>query len=117
VIAHEIGHVALYHVQRQMVDALGLEALTSLALGQNPGAAAQVAAGVSGKAAMLANSRGDEKQADEWGITHADQAGTIPAGWSASSASCRCRRGSRLRRWGGCPTTPPPLRASPTPRR
>ena len=26
VLAHEIGHVALFHVQRQMVDAVGLEA-------------------------------------------------------------------------------------------
>jgi predicted Zn-dependent protease len=80
VIAHEIGHVALYHVQRQMVDALGLEALTALALGQNPGAATQVAAAVGGKTAMLANSRGDEKQADEWGVVHADEAGYDPGG-------------------------------------
>src|SRR5512133_2163317 len=75
VLAHEIGHVALYHVQRQMVDALGLEALTALALGKNPGAATQIAAGVGGKAAMLANSRGDERQADGWGVVHADAAG------------------------------------------
>lgn len=80
VLAHEIGHVALYHVQRQMVDALGLEALTSLALGQNPGGAAQIAAAIGGKAAMLANSRGDEKQADEWGVAHADEAGYDPNG-------------------------------------
>jgi predicted Zn-dependent protease len=80
VIAHEIGHVALYHVQRQMVDAVGLEALTALALGKNPGVAAQLAAGVGGKAAMLANSRGDEKQADDWGVVHADEAGYDPNG-------------------------------------
>jgi predicted Zn-dependent protease len=75
VIAHEIGHVALYHVQRQMVDAVGLEALTALALGKNPGVATQLAAGIGGKAAMLANSRADEKQADDWGVVHADEAG------------------------------------------
>lgn len=80
VLAHEIGHVALYHVQRQMVDALGLQAVTALALGQNPGAAAQVAAAIGGKAAMLANSRSDEAQADEWGVVHADQAGYDPQG-------------------------------------
>src|SRR5512133_1356920 len=75
VVAHEIGHVALYHVQQQMVDAVGLEALAALALGKNPGAATQIAAAVGGKAAMLANSRGDEKQADGWGVVHADAAG------------------------------------------
>jgi predicted Zn-dependent protease len=80
VVAHEIGHVALYHVQQQMVDAVGLEALAALALGKNPGAATQIAAAVGGKAAMLANSRGDEKQADEWGVVHADQAGYDPNG-------------------------------------
>jgi predicted Zn-dependent protease len=75
VLAHEIGHVALYHVQRQMVDAVGLEALTALALGKSPGVASQLVAGVGGKMAMLANGRGDEKQADEWGVVHADEAG------------------------------------------
>jgi predicted Zn-dependent protease len=80
VVAHEIGHVALYHVQQQMVDAVGLEALTALALGKNPGVATQVAAAVGGKTAMLANSRGDEKQADEWGVEHANEAGYDPRG-------------------------------------
>jgi predicted Zn-dependent protease len=80
VLAHEVGHVALYHVQRQMVDAMGLEAVTALALGKNPGAATQLAAGMGGKVAMLANSRGDEQQADEWGVVHANEAGYDPNG-------------------------------------
>ncbi len=80
VIAHEIGHVALYHVQRQMVDAVGLEALLGLAAGKNPGIATQLVAGVGGKVAMLANSRADEKQADDWGVQHADEAGYDPNG-------------------------------------
>jgi predicted Zn-dependent protease len=80
VLAHEIGHVALYHVQRQMVDAVGLQALTAVALGQNPGVATQLAAGVGGKVAMLANSRVDEAQADDWGVVHANEAGYDPHG-------------------------------------
>ena len=80
VVAHEIGHVALYHVQRQLVDALGLEALTALAVGKNPGAATQLAAGIGGKAAMLANTRADEKQADDWGAVHVNEAGYDPRG-------------------------------------
>jgi predicted Zn-dependent protease len=80
VLGHEIGHVALYHVQRQMVDAVGLEALTALALGKSPGVASQLVAGIGGKTAMLANSRGDEKQADDWGVVHADEAGYDPNG-------------------------------------
>ncbi len=80
VLSHEIGHVALYHVQRQLVDAIGLEALTSVALGQNPGGAAKIAAAVGGQLTMLANSRGDEKQADDWGVVHANEAGYDPHG-------------------------------------
>src|SRR5512138_943666 len=80
VLGHEIGHVALYHVQRQMVDAVGLEALAALALGKNPGVASQLVAGVGGKMAMLANGRGDEKQADDWGAVHANEAGYDPTG-------------------------------------
>jgi predicted Zn-dependent protease len=63
-----------------MVDTVGLEALTALALGKNPGVASQLAAGIGGKAAMLANSRSDEKQADDWGVVHADEAGYDPNG-------------------------------------
>lgn len=80
VLGHEIGHVALRHVERQLVDAFGLEALAALALGNNPGAATQIAAAIGGKGLMLANSRDDERQADEWGAVHADEAGYDPEG-------------------------------------
>jgi predicted Zn-dependent protease len=109
VIAHEIGHVALRHVERQMVDALGLEAVASLALGHNPGAAAQVAAGLGGKAAMLANSRGDEKQADEWGVAHADEAGYDPGGLVRFFRKLDAQEGKtpQVLRWlSDHPTTP-----------
>ena len=61
-----------------MVDAYGLEAILGLALGQNPGLASQVAAGVAGKGLMLANSRGDETEADEYGARYANTAGYDP---------------------------------------
>lgn len=78
VLSHEAGHVVARHSARQMVDAYGLEAITSLALGQNPGVASQLAAGVAGKGAMLANSRGDETEADEYGARYANEAGFDP---------------------------------------
>jgi predicted Zn-dependent protease len=109
VLAHEIGHVALYHVQRQMVDAVGLEALTALALGQNPGVATQLAAGLGGKAAMLANSRGDEKQADEWGVVHADEAGYDPNGLVRFFGKLKAQEGKTPQALGWLsdhPTTP-----------
>jgi predicted Zn-dependent protease len=78
VLAHETGHVALYHPQRQMVDALGLDALSKLALGSNAGAAKQLAANVAQKGLLLANSRGDETQADEFGAQAMAGAGYDP---------------------------------------
>jgi beta-barrel assembly-enhancing protease len=80
VLAHEAGHVVGRHSARQMVDAFGLQAITALALGQNPGVAAQVASGIAGKGAMLANSRGDETEADEYGARFTSGAGYDPNG-------------------------------------
>jgi beta-barrel assembly-enhancing protease len=80
VLSHESGHVVARHSARQMVDAFGLQAVAALALGENPGLAAQIAAGVAGKGLMLANSRGDETEADEYGARYASAAGYDPRG-------------------------------------
>ena len=82
VLGHEAGHVVARHSARQMVDAFGLETLASVALGENPGAASQLAAAVAGKGAMLANSRSDETEADEYGARYASAAGFDPHGIS-----------------------------------
>ncbi|HEX9291314.1 MAG TPA: M48 family metallopeptidase [Anaeromyxobacteraceae bacterium] len=80
VLSHEAGHVVARHSARQMVDAFGLQAIAALALGQNPGLASQIAAGIGGKGLMLANSRGDETEADEYGAKYASAAGYDPRG-------------------------------------
>jgi predicted Zn-dependent protease len=63
-----------------MVDAYGLEAIASLALGSNPGLLAQIATGVGEKGFMLANSRSDETEADEYGARYSSAAGYDPHG-------------------------------------
>ncbi|HET9596323.1 MAG TPA: M48 family metalloprotease [Anaeromyxobacteraceae bacterium] len=80
VLSHEAGHVVARHSARQMVDAFGLQAIAGLALGQNPGLASQLAASVGAKGFMLANSRGDETEADEYGARYAAAAGFDPRG-------------------------------------
>ncbi|MFL5322513.1 MAG: M48 family metallopeptidase [Myxococcaceae bacterium] len=80
VMAHEAGHVVARHSAQQMVKAFGLEAVASLALGQNPGLAKQLAASIVGNGAMLANSRQDETEADELGATFSSAAGYDPHG-------------------------------------
>src|SRR4029077_4252629 len=57
VMAHETGHVVARHSARQMADAYGIEAVTGMVLGKNPGLIGQVASGVGTKGFMLANSR------------------------------------------------------------
>jgi len=80
VLAHESGHVVARHIARQMVDAYGLEAVLSLALGKNPSLLQQLAGGIAAKGTMLANSRADETEADEYGARYSSRAGYDPHG-------------------------------------
>jgi predicted Zn-dependent protease len=75
VLAHEMGHVVEYHIERQLVDTFGLQAIAGLALGQDPGAVKQIAAAVAGNGLILAHSRSSESEADRWGLLHAAKAG------------------------------------------
>lgn len=80
VLAHESGHVVARHSARAMVNAYGLQAITELALGKNPNAAAQIAAQLVGGGAMLAHSRSEETEADEYGAKYAAGANYDPRG-------------------------------------
>jgi beta-barrel assembly-enhancing protease len=64
VMAHETGHVVARHSARQMVDQYGLEAVSGMVLGKNPGLVGSIVGGVGQKGFMLANSRSDETEAD-----------------------------------------------------
>ena len=78
VMAHETGHVVARHAARSMVVAYGLDAMTSLAAGKNPGLAAQLTSSIAGKGLLLAHSRADETEADEYGARYASAAGYDP---------------------------------------
>lgn len=80
VLAHEAGHVVGRHSARAMVNAYGLQALSELALGKNPGTAAQIAAQLVGGGAMLAHGRSEETEADEYGARYATAARYDPRG-------------------------------------
>ncbi|HKQ96250.1 MAG TPA: M48 family metallopeptidase [Candidatus Polarisedimenticolia bacterium] len=68
VLAHETGHVVGRHVERAIVNAYGLQALTAAAVGRNPSPAQEIAAGIAGTGLMRAHSRGEETEADEYGV-------------------------------------------------
>jgi predicted Zn-dependent protease len=80
VLGHEAGHVVARHSARQMVDAMGLQAVAAAALGKDPGTVSKVAASLVGQGTMLANSRADETEADEYGARYAAAAGYDPKG-------------------------------------
>lgn len=78
VMGHEVGHVVGRHIARQMVSKLGIDVVSQVALGQNPGVLAQLGAAAVKGGAMLAHSRSDEDEADEFGVRYASAAGYDP---------------------------------------
>jgi predicted Zn-dependent protease len=64
VLAHEVTHADHRHSTQQMTKQYGLEAVTQIALGNNPGLAGQIAAGLAENLTMLQFSRTDELEAD-----------------------------------------------------
>jgi predicted Zn-dependent protease len=80
VMGHEAAHVTQRHSARQMVSAFGLQAVTQLALGKNPGLASKIAAGLAGQGLLLAHSRSDEEEADAAGAVYTNAAGYDPRG-------------------------------------
>lgn len=94
VMGHEAGHVVARHSARQMVNAYGLEAVTSMALGKNPNLLAQLGATVAAKGALLAHSRSDEDEADEYGARYSSQAGYDPHGITTFFEKLKATEGS-----------------------
>jgi predicted Zn-dependent protease len=80
VLAHEAGHVVGRHSARAMVNAYGIQAITQLALGKDPGTAAQIAAQLVGGGALLAHGRSEETEADEYGAKYSAGANYDPRG-------------------------------------
>ncbi len=78
VLAHEAGHVVGRHSARQMVNALGLETVASLALGENPPLLAQIAATIAAQGTMLAHTRSEEVESDAYGVKYLAGAGYDP---------------------------------------
>ena len=77
---HKSGHVVARHSAQQMVNEMGMQTVIEVALGQNPNQLAQLASTLAAKGALLAYSREDETQADEYGARYSAQAGYDPHG-------------------------------------
>jgi predicted Zn-dependent protease len=80
VLAHESGHVVARHVARQLVQTYGLQAVLGVALGQNPSLLQKLSATIAAQGTLLAFSRSDETEADEYGARYSSMAGYDPRG-------------------------------------
>jgi predicted Zn-dependent protease len=80
VLSHEIGHVVARHAARQMVQVYGLETVAGIALGKNPNMLKKVGASIAANGVLLAHSRADENEADEYAVKYSSMAGYDPHG-------------------------------------
>jgi predicted Zn-dependent protease len=100
VIGHEAGHLVERHVERAIVNAYGLEALASAALGRNPSPAQELAAGIVGTGIMRAHSRSEETEADEYGVRAISDLGYDPRAMITFLGRLQSGAGtSRLQQW------------------
>ncbi|MCU0369998.1 MAG: M48 family metalloprotease [Bacteroidales bacterium] len=70
VMGHEMAHAANRHSTQQMTKAYGLQVLLSVVLGENPQLLAQMAADLAAGVTMLAFSRDDEYESDEYSVKY-----------------------------------------------
>jgi predicted Zn-dependent protease len=70
ILAHEIGHAECRHATQRITAAYGVQALTSIVLGKDPGLTATIAANLFTNLGFLKNSRDDEIEADNCSMTY-----------------------------------------------
>src|SRR5215813_5645626 len=101
VLAHESGHVVARHAARNMIDAFGLEAVIGLAVGKNPSLLTQIASSIAANGTLLAHSRADENEADEYGARYSSMAGYDPRGLVTFFKKLQTQEGksSQLMKW------------------
>lgn len=81
VVAHEVAHVSERHVAERLVAAYGLQAISSAALGEDPGLVKQLVASVAAQGFLLKYSRDHEREADAVGFKYLVRAGYDPSGF------------------------------------
>lgn len=78
VLGHEVGHVTSRHAARSLGTAFGLETLSRLAMGDDPGTVAQLATAIAAQGYMSRHSRDAEREADSRGLDYLIAAGYDP---------------------------------------
>ena len=80
VMGHEIAHAERQHASKRITKAYGVQMLLSVALGQNPSQIAAMTANLFTGLGLLANSRSDESEADEYSMKYLSSTQYYPGG-------------------------------------
>jgi predicted Zn-dependent protease len=80
VMGHEVGHQLARHFARRLVQTYTLQAILSVALGENPNLLAELGATVLAQGYLLSHSREAETESDEIGARLTSRAGYDPNG-------------------------------------
>ncbi|MFW6369329.1 MAG: M48 family metallopeptidase, partial [Myxococcota bacterium] len=78
VIAHEIAHVTQRHIAERLATIYGVEVLASVALGQDPSTLQRIVASIVAQGYLLNYSRGQEREADAFGVDYMIASGLDP---------------------------------------
>lgn len=70
VLGHEIAHAERRHATKRITKAYGVQILLAVALGERPSAVAEITANLFAGLALLANSRSDEAESDEFSFRY-----------------------------------------------
>lgn len=70
VLGHEIAHAERRHATQRITKAYGIQILSSLVLGENPSQTAQIVSNLFSGLALLANSRSDEAESDQYSFNY-----------------------------------------------
>ncbi len=81
VLCHEVAHVTRRHSAERLVASYGLQAVTGLALGNDPQLLTQLAAQFAGTTAINGHSRAAETESDETGFRYMLRTGYDPNGF------------------------------------
>jgi predicted Zn-dependent protease len=81
VLGHEVAHVTERHVARRLIAAYGLDAVTKLALGEDPGLLGELVSTLVSTGVLLKYGRDQERESDRYGIPYTVGAGYDPQGF------------------------------------
>jgi predicted Zn-dependent protease len=96
VLGHEIAHAELRHSTSRMTKQLGVQKMMEIALGSNTDSDVDLAANAVAGMGLLANSRSDEDEADEYSFKYLQSTKWYPGGIRYFFEKVRGRSGSSL---------------------